>query len=211
MSTIKSSDLKTLVSPLTGCFQNSCYLTTVTNSLYSLGLATAITGGVLLDLDAALQTSSPATGTAALDALLTALAAAGGISGAEAVSARATFTPQSTSSSPTQYIATNWQSIYATNAADAVFKEAATVAADGSTPLLVRGHISINWIIDIVIVLAPALGVTCTTTCPTAPGPTPTPTTDCGPDDTSSSGCDNRYGYNFPFFPTCDTSTWKPL
>ena len=210
LQTIKQSDLRTLVSPLTGCFQNPCFTTTVLNSLYSAGLTAAITGGLLTNLETALQDNSPSEGTAALDALLLALSDAKGIKNAAAVSARATFTTQSTSGSPIQYFASNWDPKYATNAADGVFKEAVTLAADGTSNLLVRGHISINFIIDVVIELSSNSLVNCITDC--GSNPIPTPTTDCGPDDSSSEDCGSRYGYNFPFFPQqCSNVTWSPL
>ena len=210
LPTIKQSDLKTLVSPLTGCFQSPCFTTTVLNSLYSAGLTAAISGGLLTALETALQDNSPAEGTAALDALLVALSDADGIKNAAAVTARATFTTQSTSGSPIQYFADNWDPKYATNAADGVYKEAVTLAADGFSSLLVRGHISLNFIIDVVIELTPNVLVNCVTEC--GSNPIPTPTTDCGPDDSSSEECGSRYGYNFPFFPQqCNTVTWSPL
>lgn len=204
---------KTFVSPLSGCFQDSCYLTTIDNALYSAALAswtTSLSG--LTALEAAYLANDSTAGTVALDALKAALTLLPpAVEGAIALNIRSRPIFASTDVALSYYsTAYDPDLVAADPGSGGVFGERAFGV--GLKSFIGRVHTSDKILLDIFVQLAPNTGVTCITTCPSGPGPTPTPSTDCLPDESSSEECGNRYGYNFPFFPAiCDTTKWAPL
>jgi hypothetical protein len=218
---VKVSNLKTLVSPLSGCFQSSCYLTSILNSAYTAGLTTwlavgseAILGqGGLAELEAAYLASSSAAGTVALDALVTAIQASITNSNGTIPLVSARSVPLASSEDGTAYTSTlfNVADLTSVNAGgDLVYVEKLFVALNSGTQYLERIHVSDTLVIDVFVTLTQS-AIPCTTDCGANPIPSPSIGV-CGDDDSSSEDCGNRYGYNFPFFQPCaSTASWTPL
>ena len=224
--TIKGSDNKTLVSPLSGCFQNSCFLTTITNSKYTLGVTEWLANGSgallgqggLAELEAAYSLAPgparDAAGAAALDALKSAVASS--ISSATNVSIRSRLRSKVYSAVSDLKNTSFDLDLTEVIAGAAPFDEKPFQIITTLSPFfkdfLARAHASDSIIIDIFVQLTADPTVNCTTVCGGVNPITPTPSTDCGPDDSSSEDCGNRYGYNFPFFQPCaSNASWAPL
>lgn len=219
---VKLSNLKTLVSPLSGCFQSSCFLTSIINSTYTAGITTWLASGSTLlpqvgglaQLEAAYLAGSSANATTALDALVTAISGAIKNSSGSAPIVAARSVPLASSEDGTQYTSTAFNStdLSSVNAGgDLVYVEKLFVALNSGTQYLERIHVSDTLVINIFVALTANPAVTCTTDCGSNPIPSPSIGL-CGDDDSSSEDCGNRYGYNFPFFQPCaSTASWTPL
>ena len=219
---VKVSNLKTLVSPLSGCFQSSCYLTSILNSAYTTGLTLWLANGSvslpqeggLAQLEAAYLAASPANGTTALDALVTAISGAIKNSDGSAPTVAARSVPLassedlSTAYTSTAFLGTDLDSVNA--GGDLPYVEKLFVALNSGTQYLERIHVSDTLVIDVFVTLTES-AIPCTTDCGANPIPSPSIGV-CGDDDSSSEDCGNRYGYNFPFFQPCaSTVSWTPL
>jgi hypothetical protein len=211
---VKVSNLKTLVSPLSGCFQSSCFLTSILNSTYTAGITTWLASGGLADLEAAYLAGSAVDGQAALDALVTAISGAIKNSSGSAPTVAARSVPLASSEdltlayTSTAFLSTDLASVNA--GGDLVYVEKLFKALNSGTQYVERIHVSDTLVINVFVTLTLS-AVTCTTDCGSNPIPSPSIGV-CGDDDSSSEDCGNRYGYNFPFFQPCaSTASWTPL
>jgi hypothetical protein len=218
---VKVSNLQTLVSPLSGCFQSSCYYTSILNSAYTTGITKwlAVGSGALLaqgglaELEAAYFNSSPASGTTALNALVTAIQSSIKNSNGTIPAVYARSVPLASSVAGTAYTSAGFPTVdlgSVNNGGDLPYVEKLFVALNSGHQYLERIHVSDTLVIDIFVTLTKS-AVTCTTDCGGNIIPTPSLGV-CGADDSSSEDCGNRYGYNFPFFQPCaSTASWTPL
>ena len=217
---VKVSNLQTLVSPLSGCFQSSCYYTSILNSAYTSGITTWLSSGSgallgqggLAELEAAYLASSPADGTIALNALVSAIQSSITNSDGTTPVVSARSVPLASSVAGTAYTSNAFNStdLASVNVGgDLPYVEKVFVALNSGNNYLERIHVSDTLVLDIFVTLS-STGL-CTTDCGGNIIPTPSIGL-CGADDSSSEDCGNRYGYNFPFFQPCaSTASWTPL
>ena len=222
---LPTSDLATIVSPLTGCTQSPCTSTYLINTEYSIVFTAWIAGGGLTALAANYAAGTCPAAGGVLDQLVqglttatgTALAAINTTNVFVRVAALASanqplgFKCYSTSA-PTTLLNTPVQTV-------SPYVEKVFSATDGSgAQILSRSHLSDLFEITVYVILTPSLAFTCLPICPTPNPPNPpapSPTFLCLPDtdEDSDSDCSNAYGYSWGVpYPVCNsTEGWGLL
>lgn len=221
MSIVPTSDLATIVSPLTGGTQSASFDSFLLNTEYTFALLNWIQGGGITHVkDSSVLDKLAASLTTPLET--GALAAVNKSSGVHVrVSALASANQPGSlryysSHFPTALLNTPTQ-------ISSVYTETIFSGTDGSAQkILSRSHLSEDYEIVIFVLLTPSSTHTVHSTLPSPVVPAavepevgdfPFPT--CGPDESSSESCGNNYGYNYswglPFPAVNSTEGWNLL
>jgi len=225
-SPLPISDNTTVVSPLTGATQSPFYETHILNTEYSTAILGWIQGGALSTLRSN-YASGNSQSAAVLDQLVSSLTAASGdhLPAINTPNVHIRVSALASAKQPGNYqvFSTGFPTAKLNTAVQTTSPYVETVfhATDGSAAsVLSRSHINDIFEVVVFVLRTPSTTYTENRAVPVPavvpePSAEPIATFDCLPDDSSSSECDNAYGYNYSWgmpFPICNsTDGWGLL